>query len=337
MAKSGSKRQSPGERYSSHLPVEFGMKEGAEQFPLMVLAQVSNVCNSGCVHCWFNANPRLRKRFGRKYMATELLRKIIDEIAERADPRPLLRITGTGEPFLMPELTETLVYACARKKARVGVITNGSLLTPERSTRLIDAGMEALEISADAGDRESYERIRRGLRFETLIDNIEHMVAYRNKTKAGTRILVSIVENTKEIEPAAARAFWLPRVDNVIMRKYLTYGQLSEEGYARETYLPPDERVPCPYPFERMPIMSDGVVTFCNFDVENGYAMGNVCNQTIAEIWRGAPYEAWRRLALAGRFEEVPLCDKCSDWKYKSWTHNFFKVLEHATKDQRET
>ena len=324
------KQQETDEKYISHLPEEFGMKQGAEHFPLMILPQVSNVCNSGCVHCWFNAKPHLRTRDGFKYMSPHLLRKIVDEIAMHTDPKPLLRITGTGEPFMMPGLTDILAYASAEKHVRVGIITNGSLVAPDRSTRLIDAGIEALEISVDAADKETYERVRRGLKFDTIMENIVHMVSYRDKIGAGTKILVSIVENPKEIDCAAVEAFWRERVDNVIMRKYLTYGQISEEGYSEETYLPPEQRVPCPYPFERMVILANGNVTFCNFDVEDGYYMGNVTEHSIEEIWRGPKYEAWRELVLQHRFEEIPLCAKCNDWKYKSWQHNYFKVLKDA-------
>lgn len=119
-------------------------------------------------------------------------------------------------------------------------------------------------------------------------------------------------------------------MDKVIRRKYLTYGQLSGAGYSKETYLPPEDRVPCPYPFERMVILAGGNVTFCNFDVSDDYFMGNVLEHSIEEIWRGNKFESWRELVLSMRFEEVPLCKKCDDWKYKSWTHNFFKVLKGA-------
>lgn len=316
-------------KHKQHLPDRFGMKKGAEKFPLMVLPSVSNVCNSRCAHCWYTRNPGLRKRDAVTFMTGELLKRIIEEVAEHTDPRPLIRITGTGEPFLMSELTECLVYGCGKKNVRMAVISNGSLIDPERSERLIDAGIEALEISADAADQETYERIRPGLKFKDLMRNIEHMLKYRTKTGAMTKILVSAVD-TKEIDASAVETFWRDKVDNVIIRKYLTYGQLSEEGYSEETYLPPEERVPCPYPFERMVILANGNVTFCNFDVEDGYFMGNVNEQTIAEIWRGAKFEAWRKLVLDGRFEEVPLCAKCSDWKYKSWNYNFFNVLEQT-------
>jgi radical SAM protein with 4Fe4S-binding SPASM domain len=83
-----------------------------------------------------------------------------------------------------------------------------------------------------------------------------------------------------------------------------------------------------------MVILATGNVTFCNFDVNDNLFMGNVCDQSIEEIWRGQKFEAWRDLVLQKRFEEVPLCKKCDDWKYKSWTHNFFKVLDGAGGDK---
>jgi len=317
-------------KHSAHLPEKFGLKAGAATFPLMVLPSVSNVCNSRCVHCWYTKSPHLRNRDGIPFMTERLFRKIIDEVAQHNDPRPMVRITGTGEPFLMPGLTDLLVYGCGEKNVRIGVITNGSLLAPDVSSRLIDAGMEVIECSVDAADAQTYERIRKGLQFKTVLDNIEYMVSYRDKTGAKTKILGSVVENPAEIDPPAVEKFWRERVDNVIMRKYLTYGQLSEEQYSEETYLPSEDRVPCPYPFERMVILASGDVTFCNFDVEDSLFMGNVNDERISEIWRGEKFDAWRRLVLKGCFEEVPLCAKCSDWKYKSWTHNFFKVMKNT-------
>jgi radical SAM protein with 4Fe4S-binding SPASM domain len=316
-----------GASYRNHLPSKFGMKEGAEKFPLMILPSVSNLCNSRCVHCWFDANPKLRERDGVRVMAPNLLRKIIDEISQHKNPKPLMRVTGSGEPFLMPQLTDLLVYACGDRGIRAAVITNGSLLTPDRSRMLIDAGIEALEVSVDAADKESYERIRRGLKFHVILSNIEYMTSYRIKSNSKTKILVSFVENPREINCDDVENFWRQRADNVIRRKFLTYGQLSDAGYSEETYMPPEERVPCPYPFERMVILASGNVTFCNFDVNDNYFMGNVCEQYIEDIWRGNNFEVWRDLVLNMRFEEVPLCKKCDDWKYKSWTHNFFKVL----------
>lgn len=315
---------------TKHLPERFGLKPGADIFPLMVLPSVSNVCNSRCRHCWYTANPSLRKRDGIPFMPARLFRKIIDEVAEHKQPRPLIRITGTGEPFCMPDLAELIVYGCTKKHVRIAVISNGSLITPEMSARLIDAGIEALEVSVDAADATTYARIRPGLSFDVLLRNVEAMLKFRAAGSAKTKIIISFVENPQDIDPDAVERFWRGRVDNVIRRKYLTYGQLSGKLCSKKTYLPANRRVPCPYPFERMVILASGNVTFCNFDVQDGYYMGNVNDQTIREIWRGDKFEVWRKLVLDLKFEEVPLCAKCEDWKYKSWNYNFFRVLKNA-------
>ncbi len=296
----------------------------------MVLPQVSNVCNSNCVHCWFNSNPELRERFSKRFMDKELLVKIIDEMSEHLETKPLLRITGTGEPLLMPELIDCMTYAAGEKNVRTALITNGFLLSPEKSKRLIDAGVEAIEVSADASDEATYESIRRGLKFKTMLNNVMAAVEYRNKVNSSTRILVSVVENTEMINPDEVEAFWRKRVDNVIMRKYLTYGQLSEDKYSKETYLPAEDRVPCPYPFERLVVMATGEVTFCNFDVEDGLYVGDLNKDSIEKVWRNDQYEELRAIVLKKDFENHPLCKKCNDWKYKSWTHNFSKVLKNA-------
>lgn len=59
------------------MPEKFVMKTGAEKFPLMVLPQVSNICNSACINYWFNANPHLRNRDDVKYISPDLLKRKI--------------------------------------------------------------------------------------------------------------------------------------------------------------------------------------------------------------------------------------------------------------------
>jgi len=314
-------------KFSEHLPERFGFKEGAEEFPLMIMVTMSNVCNSRCIHCPFSMDSSLRKREDAKWMSSDLFRKIINECAHY---KAFIRVTGTGEPFMQPDLPDLLIEA-KEKGVKCGCITNGSLLTPDKSKRLIDRGVDVIEISVDAMDELTYSEIRHGLNFATLLKNIDYMVSYKKKINSPTCILASIVENPDKIDVKAVEEFWRGiGVDNVIIRKYLTYGTLDKNVYSKETYLPPEKRVPCPYPFERMVILAGGEVTFCNFDVKDGYFMGNINEQSIKEVWNGEAFKEWRNIILTGKYEEMPLCSKCEDWKYKSWKHNFFKVMKNA-------
>jgi len=318
-------------KYQEHLPEKYGLKEGAEEFPLMILPQVANVCNSRCAHCWYNSDQSLRNRDGVPWMDKKLMKKILDEISLHNDPKPLVRITGTGEPFLWKDMPDMLVYGAGEKNIRMAVITNASKVTPDISPRLIDAGVEALEFSVDAGDKDTYEnKARPGLKWDVLQENLDAFLNYREKVGGKTKIFVSVVINTEIIDPDQVENYWRPRVDNVIMRKYLSYGVTSKKQYSEDTYLPPDKRVPCPYPFERMVILANGNVTFCNFDVQDNLYVGNVNENSIKEIWMAPRFKDWREKILQGHYEEIPLCKKCDDWKYKSWNHNYFKVLKDA-------
>jgi radical SAM protein with 4Fe4S-binding SPASM domain len=115
-------------------------------------------------------------------------------------------------------------------------------------------------------------------------------------------------------------------VDNTINRKFLTYDTFREDNKADAC----KEREPCPYPFQRINILADGNVTFCNYDVRQNYFMGNANNRSIHDIWHSEEYNKWRELVFKGHYEEIPLCSGCEDWKHKSWTHNIFKVIKES-------
>jgi len=316
----------------NHYPEKIGFKPGAQNFPLMIVLSVSNVCNCQCTHCPFANNQELRQREEVPFMPKELFLKIFHRAKGK---NTFIRITGTGEPFMNPDLSEMLLQ-CKKMGLACGIITNGSLLTPAIAKPLLDANIDVVEISADAMDEETYEKIRVGLKFETLLKNIDFLIKYRDKIKAKTKIMVSIVDQPDKIDVEATQKYWADKVDKVIVRKWLTYGKLDSSKYSEETYLDPEDRIACPYPFERMIVLSNGKVTFCNFDVDSsdGYYLGDLNHQNIEEVWRSEKFDQWRNLVLKKEFEKIPLCNKCADWKYKSWNYNYFKAKKDAEKNK---
>ena len=268
-------------------------------------------------------------------MLPALFSKIFDECQGK---QTFIRITGTGEPFMNPYLIDALLEA-KRKSLACGIITNGSLLTPEKGKLLIKSGIDVLEISVDAMDKTTYEKIRIGLKFENILANIDFLIKYRSKIDAPTKIMVSVVEQPDLIDVEKTKKFWEDKVDKVLIRKFLTYGKMDTSHYSSQTYLDPANRIACPYPFERIVVLSNGKVTFCNFDVDqnDGYYLGDLNKQTIAKIWRSPKFDKWRQLVLEKKFESVPLCNKCEDWKYKSWSYNYFKAKSEAKKKAVKT
>ena len=81
---------------SEHILSQYGMREGAEQFPLMVVLAVSYRCNAACPHCPYT-NSSIRSDYSDATFLNEgLYRSIADQCGEH---NAYLRITGGGEPY----------------------------------------------------------------------------------------------------------------------------------------------------------------------------------------------------------------------------------------------
>lgn len=310
----------------AHKQESYGIKEGAEKFPLMVVIGLSYVCNSSCPSCPYT-NSEIRDDYrDHPFMAEETFKIIADECGKHG---AWLRVSGGGEPMLHPRATELLLYAKGAG-AKVGLITNGSRFTEEDTKRIIQAEVDAVEFSVDAGDPVTYARLRAGLDWERLVGNVRRFVTIRNKTGSSTRIIASAV-NQKGVDIDAVTAFWAPIVDKLQIRKYLTWGINDPEKTAdAQPYLPPEDQIPCPFIFERLNIDSKGKVTVCGFDIVSVTDMGNVHEQSIEEIWHSEGFEHFRRMHLERRAEEIAMCSECPDWKYRSWKYNYWKIIKDA-------
>ena len=128
-------------------------RDRAIRLPDIVQIESTNLCNAKCVFC-----PRDEMHRQQGVMEMGLFQKIVDECAALGITH--VRMHNYGEPFLDKQLVEKVRYAKSRGIAEVGMISNGSLITEELARGMIDAGLDAINISVDAGGRETFERTR---------------------------------------------------------------------------------------------------------------------------------------------------------------------------------
>lgn len=315
-----------------HVQESYGIRPEALEFPMMCVLSFVYVCNAKCPSCPYT-NSTIRADYkDRPYMNADTFKIISDQCGKY---NAWVRISGGGEPMLHPQAVELLEYA-KRVGARVGLITNGSRFTEESSRRLLEAGVDMIEFSVDAADAKTYDVVRKGLDWETLLANIKRMVELRNRLKASTKIIASGV-NQQGVDIDVVAKFWEPIVDNFQKRKYLTWG-INDPGKTADAspYLPPEQHIPCPFIFERLNIDSRGKVMVCGFDIAAVTDMGNIHEKSISEIWHGEGFELFRRKHLAGKGHELELCRDCPDWKYRSWKHNYWKIVKNAEESRKE-
>lgn len=294
-------------------------------FPKFVHVVLAYRCNSRCIMCpYTQGNLRNTKieEMG-SFMEPYIFQRIVTECGEN---NSFIRITGGGEPFLHPEFKELVEYIRDRKVAS-GIITNGSLLSRETALPLLEAN-SVIEISVDGADKNTYERIRKGLKWDRLIENITDLKKQRAELNSTSPIIVSAI-NQKGVDIQSVKEFWEEIADYVIIRKFLTWGVISDELSADTEPLLEDEKA-CPYPFERITIDLDGTFRLCNYDIEGKVSLGNIMEKSIKEVWNGYRLQEWRQALTENNWDRIPMCRDCKDRIYRSWDYDYKKVLKDA-------
>ena len=108
-------------------------------FPLAVLAELTHRCPLQCPYC---SNPQTLERAGRE-MDTRAWLRTIEEVAGLGALQ--IHFSG-GEPTVRKDL-ETLVDKARSVGLYSNLITAGVLLTEERLTALVTAGLDHLQLS----------------------------------------------------------------------------------------------------------------------------------------------------------------------------------------------
>ena len=138
---------------------------------------VSVVCDIKCPLC---PRQKLREAVRSGFMKPKHFEPVL----------PYLRFShrtglyGLGEPFLNKNFF-TFLEAARAQGTYTMTSTHGMSLTDEMSRRLIDSGLDELAVSIDGATRRTFNRLREGADFDTVIGNVRRLIALRDA--AGSR------------------------------------------------------------------------------------------------------------------------------------------------------
>ena len=148
--------------------------EPGEARPWRLLQVESSLaCNLRCVMCPWPDYARRADNHG-------LMRP---EIWEALRPH-LKRVrsvdfTGGGEPLLQPQLVDWVAEAHSAG-CETGLLSNGYLLSEDKSRQLLRAGIDWVCISVDGADRLMYEQLRTGSSYERVCQNVSGLARLRS-------------------------------------------------------------------------------------------------------------------------------------------------------------
>jgi sulfatase maturation enzyme AslB (radical SAM superfamily) len=270
-------------------------RDRAPRWPDIVQIESTNLCNAKCVFC-----PRDEMHRRQGVMDFDLFRKIVDECATLGITH--VRVHNYGEPFLDRQLVEKVRYAKRRGIAEVGMISNGSLIDEDTARGMIEAGLDAINISVDAAGKEVFEKTRIHLDYDTVIGNIKRLHALREASgRRRPRLILSFVRQDNSADEQAFIDEWSRIADKIHITDLHNWaGTLHERS---------NVRYPCYRIWQTFTVLWDGRVSLCCADYDGRNVLGDLRVSTIAEIWNSRGYRAVRRQHLESGGPEI--CRSC--------------------------
>ena len=211
---------------------------------------------------------------------------------------------------------------------KVSLTSNGSLINEQKAREIFAAKLAWINFSIDGLDKTVYEKIRKGLSFEEVLGNVIHFIMLRNKLNAKTAVRISIIKNQyylKDIDKIIA--FWEKILDkekgdslkidelNLGITDKIKDKGLSQLEYDREDIFAAASKNPCYVLFNTMVIKTDGQVALCCVDQCRNITLGNLQNQSIAEIWQESKeLKKIRQIHLIQGRGGFEVCKDCLCW-----------------------
>jgi radical SAM protein with 4Fe4S-binding SPASM domain len=273
--------------------------------PYVFQVELTNFCNLKCPMC---PHDLMTRSVG--YMDFGLFRRVVAEV--RAT-NPDLRLHNMGESLFHPEVGRFIRHA--REQGLETVLsTNATTLTDRKIDELIEAELSWLYVSFDGTSADTYERFRKGARYERERAKVERLLEVRDARGAKyPQVMMSCIAlpgTRAEVEEF--RAYWDGRANAVRIKVADAWDGSSERirGIVADEQ-PAFEPSVCRWPWQAMVVLWDGRVVPCCYDYDGKHVLGDLRRSTLAEIFNDAPMRELRRALREGRAEDVSLCRTC--------------------------
>ena len=291
--------------------------------PFLIFLDPSSACNLKCPFCPCGGAHKDLWNEDKKQsvMDFEVYKKIIDDLAKFPDKIKTLRLYKEGEPLVNKRLPDMIKYAKdSGRVSRIDFTTNGTLLKPELNLRLIDAGVDRINISIEALNAEEYEK-NSGFKldFDDFLSNLEHL--YNNRGNCHIFMKINdfgLKGHTKEeffdifgnfcdeISVENVSDVW-PGFDVSDYQQEFNKSIYNEELNKVEV---------CPYIFYSMCVNSDASVSNCFLDWNHDHILGNAYQESLYDIWNSEALRELRIAHLKKNKDNYKTCKNCGQLNF---------------------
>jgi len=247
-------------------------------------------------------------------MDMQLFRKVVDDCKTVGINN--IYLFNFGESLMHPHVFEAIDYVISKEFEAVIISTNGLMLNKEVSDRLIESGIDIINLSINAFSKETYQKICNP-DFEKVQKNCLYLVEQKKKLNRKKPLLIAqmvvIKDNINEFPQF--NQFWRDKVDQVNFIHYEEFDfdkKLTVDGMN----IPPERHYCNRLKRKECYVLWNGDMTICSNDYDGKLVGGNVNNRDILEVFNSDAFNQLRALHHKKRWNEKAICKTCNEWQW---------------------
>lgn len=164
--------------------------------PFSVQLEVTTKCNLACIMC---ARDKYHGRGAN--LPNDVLELFFQQILPTTQD---VIVSSFGEPLLYPRIGELFGQIDPESGLELGFFTNVLLLDEAMCRRIIESGVAYMNCSIDGASKETYEAIRKGGKWEDLIEKLELFRRIKAEYKThNPRMNLCVVGSTLNVNETA--------------------------------------------------------------------------------------------------------------------------------------
>lgn len=245
-------------------------------------------------------------------MSDDIFHKLIDELADHETARVVLG--GFGDPLMHPQFAELIEYARRKNIYALAVRTPGVHLDTAAIDLLFNNNIDVINVTIDAATPDTYRRLHHADHFDRVQANVHNVLAQYSARQVSQPLLVCEMMKTRDTLNEIETFYdnWMLKTSCAVLAGPSHYaGQRPDLSVM---CMAPPSRRPCARLWNRVIVLADGTVPACDQDFHGTHPMGRFPQQSLTDIWTGAPLTALRQSHLDGSCNAMPLCSRCDEW-----------------------
>jgi len=137
-----------------------------------ISVNIDESCNLACPSC---RRSKINRTSGNEYESRLLKTRHLVKLINKFDHPMEIMMSGNGDPFASLIYRPLLMEMEPKENVKIRMLTNGLLLKKLLPSMKIKQSIKRLDISIDAGDKETYEKVRLGGKWNVLIENLDYI------------------------------------------------------------------------------------------------------------------------------------------------------------------